>query len=111
MKIFRATILSGTLRESAIYTCEYYYNCEESSEDLKKMIISTFQFLCIYIDFGGLVTLPSEYTKNLGEVLLRLAGSFFILDYFHSTNVLIFGFLTVKKSIFMMIKWILVKDL
>uniref|UniRef100_A0A0R3RLN6 Fanconi anemia group I protein n=1 Tax=Elaeophora elaphi TaxID=1147741 RepID=A0A0R3RLN6_9BILA len=71
----KASILCGTLRESAIYTCQYYHNCEEISDDLKKVIISTFQFLCIYIDFGGLVTLPSEYTKNLGEVLLRLAVS------------------------------------
>ncbi|VDM11816.1 unnamed protein product, partial [Wuchereria bancrofti] len=71
----RATILCRTLRESAIYTCEYYHNSEENSDDWKKVIVSTFQFLCIYIDFGGLVTLPSEYTKNLGEVLLRLAVS------------------------------------
>ncbi|VDO35937.1 unnamed protein product [Brugia timori] len=71
----RATLLCRTLRESAIYTCEYYHNSEENSDDWKKVIISTFQFLCIYIDFGGLVTLPSEYTKNLGEVLLRLAVS------------------------------------
>ncbi|EFO16972.1 hypothetical protein LOAG_11531 [Loa loa] len=71
----KATILCGTLRESAIYTCEYYHNCEENSDDFKKVIISTFQFLCIYIDFGGLLTLPLDYTKNLGEVLLRLAVS------------------------------------
>ncbi|KAL3995515.1 hypothetical protein ACH3XW_26115 [Acanthocheilonema viteae] len=69
----KATILCGTLRESAIYTCEYYYNCKESLDDFKKMIVSTFQFLCIYIDFGGLATLPSEYTKDLGKVLLHHA--------------------------------------
>ncbi|KAM3718408.1 Cilia- and flagella-associated protein [Dirofilaria immitis] len=71
----KATILCETLRQSAIYTCECYHNCEENSDDLKKVIISTFQFLCIYIDFGGLITLPPKYTKNLGEVLLRLAVS------------------------------------
>ncbi|VDK80655.1 unnamed protein product [Litomosoides sigmodontis] len=71
----KATILCGTLRESAVYTCQYYYNCGETSNDFRKTIIPTFQFLCIYIDFGGLATLPPEYTKNLGEILLRLAVS------------------------------------
>ncbi|VDN02364.1 unnamed protein product [Thelazia callipaeda] len=68
--ISRAVLLSKILRQSAIYACEFCQSCDESSDVSKKIIISIFQFLCMYIDFGGLIVLPPESIKNLGKALL-----------------------------------------
>ncbi|VDN27107.1 unnamed protein product [Gongylonema pulchrum] len=73
LKEQHAEKLSNVMHNSACYTCEYVLKFPDVK---KELAIAMYEFLCIYINFGGLETLSSDFTNNLGAALLSVCGIF-----------------------------------
>lgn len=72
-------MLSKIMHDSACSTCDYFLKHNDAQGKTQEIVIAVYEFLCIYINFGGLETLSSHLTKNLGPTLVSLCGMFTVI--------------------------------